>query len=119
MSRLALALALAAGAALAGAAGCGRNLPPVATSADAQRANVELAALQEGRTLLLRKCGSCHRAPLPREHAAAEWPGKLDEMAARSSLDTAQRRAIEQYLVVMADAPIPTAAGTTAAAAAR
>ena len=95
--------------ALAGAAGCGRNLPPVATAADAQRANVELAALQEGRTLLLRKCGGCHRAPMPREHAAARWPGKLDEMAVRSNLDAVQRRAIEQYLVVMADAPIPTA----------
>jgi cytochrome c5 len=107
MSRLASIAALVL--ALGGAAGCTRSLPPLATSADAQRANVELASLQEGRTLLLRKCGSCHRAPLPREHAAAEWPGKLDEMAARASLDLSQRRAIERYLVVMADAPPATA----------
>jgi cytochrome c5 len=105
------ALALAAGG-----AGCGRQLPPLATSADAQRANVELASLQEGRTLVLRKCGGCHRPPLPRAHPAAEWPGKIDEMAERSNLDLAQRRTIEQYLIVMADAPPPAPAEATRSA---
>jgi len=100
MSRLA---ALALG--LAALAGCARALPPLATPADAQRANLDLASLQEGRTLLIRKCGSCHRAPLPGEHAATAWPSKLDEMSARASLDPFQRRSIEQYLVVMASAP--------------
>jgi hypothetical protein len=98
---------------LAGSAGCARGLPPLATTADAQRANIDLASLQQGRTLLLRKCGGCHRAPLPREHTAADWPGKLDEMSARANLDGPQRRAIEQYLVVMADALPGGAAGAS------
>jgi hypothetical protein len=103
MSRIAVFTVLVA--AVSAGAGCARSLPPLATSADAARANVGLASLQEGRTLLLRKCGSCHRPPLPRQHPAAAWPGKLDEMAARSNLDLGQRRAIEQYLIVMAEAP--------------
>ncbi|HWU91572.1 MAG TPA: hypothetical protein VN253_30100 [Kofleriaceae bacterium] len=108
MSRLGL---LALVLALAGAAGCAQRLPPIATTDDARRANVELATLQEGRQLLLRKCGNCHRAPLPADHAAHEWPGKLDEMSARANLNPGQRRAIEQYLVAMAAAaPAPAAA---------
>lgn len=82
-------------------AGCGMS-PPKATPADAQRANVQLAELQDGRTLMVRKCGGCHAPPLPREHAAGEWPTKLDEMAERSKLDPKQRYLIQQYFVVMA-----------------
>ncbi len=95
MSRLAV-LAFAATV-----AGCGMS-PPKATPADAQRANVQLAELQDGRTLMVRKCGSCHAPPLPSEHTAGEWPRKLDEMAERSKLDPKQRYLIEQYFVVMA-----------------
>jgi cytochrome c5 len=111
MSRAAIVAVLAAAAS---AGGCARTLPPLATQVDAERGNVELASLQEGRTLLLRKCGSCHRPPLPRQHPAAEWPGKLEEMAARSNLDLSQRRAIERYLVVMAEAAPPVTAGADA-----
>jgi hypothetical protein len=81
--------------------GCGMS-PPKATPADAQRANVQLAELQDGRTLMVRKCGSCHAPPLPNEHPAGEWPSKLDEMSERSKLDSKQRYLIQQYFVVMA-----------------
>ncbi len=81
--------------------------PPHATALDAERGNVALGQLQEGRGLLLQKCGNCHRAPLPTEKLAREWPHALDEMAVRSNLDGHQRRLIEQYLVVMATAPAP------------
>jgi hypothetical protein len=112
-------LLLAATAMLTGAlgVGCAGQMPPLATSADAQRSNVELASLQEGRTLLLRKCGGCHRPPLPSAHPAAAWPGKLGEMAERSNLDLSQRSAIEKYLVVMADAPPPAPADAARSAA--
>jgi hypothetical protein len=82
-------------------AGCGVS-PPVATVNDAARAHIELADLQRGRTLFVGKCGGCHRVPLPAEHGASEWPGKLDEMSGRAHLDVAQRHLIEQYLVTMA-----------------
>ena len=75
--------------------------PPHATPTDAIRVNVELAQLEHGRSLLLQKCGGCHTPPHPSEHTAAEWPVRLDEMAARSNLDPDQRRAIEQYLVAV------------------
>jgi cytochrome c5 len=78
--------------------------PPQATAIDAQRANVALADLNEGRTLLIKKCGGCHRTPLPHEYRAAEWPKHVSEMAERSKIDDKQRSLIERYLVVMADA---------------
>lgn len=76
--------------------------PPVATTVDAERAHVALTELNEGRTLLVGKCGGCHRAPSPTEHAAHEWPKQLDEMAARSNLNDRERAKIEAYLVALA-----------------
>ena len=81
--------------------GCGGGLP-TATAIDASRANVELADLQNGRSLVVAKCGACHRPPMPASHSANEWPEKLDEMSARAHLDFMQRRLIQEYLVAMA-----------------
>ena len=72
-------------------------LPPVATAADAQRANVQLADLEQGRKLLVTKCASCHKAPLPSE----PWQATMDDMAHKARLDAEQRRLVEQYLTVM------------------
>lgn len=78
-------------------------MPPRATAADAMRANVSVAELEDGRKLVIRKCGGgCHRPPLPSDHTAAAWPKALDEMAPRASVSFDERRAIERYLVVMA-----------------
>lgn len=96
MKRLALLVVLAA---------CARHSPPHATAADAERANVELAELQQGRKLLLAKCAGCHKTPLPHDHASAAWPRYMDEMAPKAKLDAAQRALIEQYLVTMATSP--------------
>ncbi len=83
--------------------GCAPRTPPAVTASDASRANVELADLQQGRTLLVQKCGnSCHMTPMPASHPAAEWPKKLDEMADRAHLQPMQRALIEKYLVTMA-----------------
>jgi len=96
MKRLAVLLIVAAGA-------CAPRTPPAVTASDASRAHLELADLQNGRTLLVQKCGnSCHTTPMPSSHPAAEWPAKLDEMAERSHLDPMQRALIEKYLVTMA-----------------
>ena len=97
MQRLALLLAIAATAA------CAPRTPPLVTASDASRANVELADLEHGRTLLIQKCGnSCHATPMPGSHLPSEWPAKLGEMAERSHLDPMQRALIEKYLVTMA-----------------
>jgi hypothetical protein len=83
-------------------AGCGVSSPPVATPLDASRAHVELAELERGRSLLVSKCGGCHRTPLPASYRQDLWPGKLDEMSSRANLDVAQRHLIEAYVVTMA-----------------
>jgi hypothetical protein len=88
-------------------AGC-NVAPPHATAIDAERAQVDLAELHEGRSLLISKCGgSCHRVPLPSQHSATAWPAKLDEMSARAGLDGRQRGLIEKYLVTMSISPNP------------
>jgi hypothetical protein len=81
---------------------CARTSPPMVTATDAERGNVELAELEQGRKLLIGKCTNCHRVPMPGEHAPADWPKMLDEMAARSNIDTTQQKLIEKYLVTMA-----------------
>ena len=82
-------------------AGCG-GAPPIATPADAARANLALADLDEGRGLLLGKCSGCHAAPLPSARPIPDWPRELDDMGARAHLNRSQRQLIEQYLVTMA-----------------
>jgi mono/diheme cytochrome c family protein len=82
------------------AAGCAK-MPPLATALDAERANVDLASLQNGREVYIQKCKGCHGLPMPTDYSPAEWPKKVGDMAERSKIDDAQRRAIEQYLVVM------------------
>ena len=81
--------------------GCG-GAPPVATAADAARAHVALADLEQGRTLMLGKCSGCHRAPMPADQRGHDWPHWLDEMTDRAKLEPLQRHLIEQYLVTMA-----------------
>jgi hypothetical protein len=94
-----LALLVAAGALVA----CGRGLPPQATAIDAERAHVELARLQRGRELVIRKCGSsCHRPPQPSQHTPAAWPATIDEMSERAQLRPDEKALIAQYLVTMA-----------------
>lgn len=100
MIRNAFIVALVAG--LAGAGGCARRSPPQVTAMDAERANVELAELQQGRKLLLGKCAGCHKTPMPRDHTPAEWPAVLDDMAERAKLNADQERLIQQYLLTMA-----------------
>ncbi len=87
---------------LASVLGACHATPPVATVLDAERGNVQLAELRQGRALMVTKCGSCHRPPMPSDYPSTAWPGKLDEMSARANLDPQQRFLIQQYFVVMA-----------------
>jgi len=87
---------------LAALVACTPRLPPHATAADAERVNVALSELADGRTMVIKKCGNCHRPPQPTAHTAAEWPRSLDEMSTRSNLDGEQRRLIQLYLTALA-----------------
>jgi hypothetical protein len=82
-------------------AACGVS-PPPATPLDASRANVPLADLEHGRSILLAKCSGCHHTPVPAERRPAEWPHFVEVMAERAKLGAADRRLVEQYLVTVA-----------------
>jgi len=75
---------------------------PVATEADAQRSHVELAQLEAGRALLIKKCSGCHDTPSPGQRSPSDWPHQVGAMQQRAGIDASQRALIEQFLVVMA-----------------
>lgn len=96
-----------AGALLVGLAACGGRWIPKATDADAARIaatwpGTTATTLNQGRTLLLSRCGNCHQPPSPAEHAAAEWPGEVQEMRERSGLSPDDAVLVERYLVAFA-----------------
>jgi hypothetical protein len=90
---IALAVALVLGACV--------GAPPAVTPDAAARAHTTVAELERGRTLLVARCGGCHRVPVPADHTARDWPVKLDEMATRAGLHRDERTLLERYLVVM------------------
>lgn len=90
------------GCALLALGACGTG-PPAATAADAERANIALIDLERGRTLVLTRCGSCHRSPLPTDFPAAQWPERVADMAERARVDRQQQKLIEQYLITMSN----------------
>ena len=103
-STLSPGFVLGVGLALASATGCARRSPPHATAVDAERGNVELAELAQGRKLLLGNCAGCHKVPLPGDQTPAKWPAVLDDMAKRANLDANEEHLIVQYLITMATA---------------
>jgi hypothetical protein len=77
---------------------------PTATPVDAERSHVQLADLDQGRSLTQAKCGACHHVPMPSDRTADQWPHMIDDMAVRSHLDDNQHHLIEAYLVTMTNA---------------
>jgi hypothetical protein len=89
------------------AAGCGGTWIPEATDADSARVSAQwpgttTAQLNQGRSLLLSRCGSCHQPPSPAEKVAASWPGEVQEMAVRAKLSVDDAALVERYLVAFA-----------------
>jgi cytochrome c5 len=83
-------------------AGCARTAPPAATQADAARAGVAMAELEQGRSLYVARCSSCHLPPAPQSKTPAQWPDKIAEMRTRAHLDDDEARKVEMYLVTVA-----------------
>ena len=87
-------------------AACARIQMPTATPQDAQRASAQwpgttVSQLNEGRSLYIARCSSCHQPVQPEALDPDEWPEQIDEMKARSKLDDAQATLIERYLVTL------------------
>lgn len=61
-------------------------------------ASVSLAELNQGKELLMGKCGDCHRTPAPRKHDAAGWTETLKAMQPKAKISDAETNLIYKYL---------------------
>jgi cytochrome c553 len=87
------------------------QLPPP-TPQDVTRAQeaypgTTLASFTEARTTYVKTCSGCHALHLPKEYPAQRWPSLVNEMVTvqKVKLTEAERQRIEEFLIVMADAP--------------
>jgi len=84
------------------AAGCATTvLQP--TPADVQWAQtrwpaVTLEDLQDGRSLYVQKCASCHHLRDPAKYEPGRWPELLAKMQPKAKIDEAQVQLLVQYL---------------------
>lgn len=76
-------------------------LPETILNSDKSRnlRGTELAELKEGRRILIRDCGSCHRAYSPLEYTLDEWEKKiLPDMTKRAGLSKEEVKKVKKYI---------------------
>jgi hypothetical protein len=83
------------------------TLAPHPTEVDVARAPartppITLAGLEQGRTLYVRRCASCHRPFEPASKSADSWPGYIDNMKQRAHLSDVDAGLVLDYLITMA-----------------
>jgi len=85
-------------------AGCAKNLPPVTTldldRIRQDRPNATIEGLEQGRSSFTHRCGSCHLAPDPASHPAAEWPKLVAWMRERAMLDSVQADHVLDWILL-------------------
>jgi hypothetical protein len=78
-------------------------VPPVtqkmATASGRKGQRVDLAMLQEGRTLFVHRCIECHTLPPFWHYRTGDWPNIIDSMSHRASLKPAERDAVIAYIL--------------------
>ena len=96
---------------LAGLAACGGSAVPEPTAADASRGSVHfpdltLSELNQGRSLYLNRCGSCHALKRPAELPPEQWQVEVGEMRNKNGvkLSDVEAQAIVRYLSIAATA---------------
>ena len=82
--------------------GCKQNLNAtgtlyVPTSANVT-ANATLAELQQGRTLYMNNCGSCHQLYMPESYSPVQWKSVLNSMAPRTGMSASQILLVTKYV---------------------
>ena len=92
---------------VAALAACGGSPYPQPTTADASRGaahfpDLTLAELQQGRSLYVSRCGSCHALKPPAELPPQQWQAEVSEMREKNGvkLSDAEAQAIVRYLAV-------------------
>jgi len=58
-----------------------------------------LSGLQEGRSLYIAHCGSCHNLYHPQTFTQEKWTHQMEEMKVKAQLSDAQAGLILNYLV--------------------
>ena len=97
--------------ALAALGACTGPTVPKVGSPDVERAQlrdpgVTRASLEQGRSLYLGRCSSCHEPFAPATRTLPEWQHEVDEMRERSGIDDHAADLILAYLGTFA-APAP------------
>lgn len=92
-------------------AACSGSALPEPTVADASRGGAHfpgltLGELQQGRSLYVSRCGSCHALKRPAELPPEQWQEEVSEMRTKNGvkLSDAEAQAIVRYLAVAATA---------------
>ena len=73
------------------------NSPYVPTTADVT-ANATLLDLQQGRSLYLNKCNTCHSLYSPDNFSVSQWKQILASMAPRTNMNTAEKLLVTKYV---------------------
>ena len=78
-------------------------VPPVTSKMGTARKgqSLNLALLQEGRTLFAHRCIECHTLPAVWRYSSKDWPDIVDRMSQRASLKKAEREAIIAYIIAV------------------
>lgn len=65
---------------------------------DAISQNTSLEKLQQGRSLYINNCASCHNLHLPSEFTKKEWEPVLNKMQKRAKINDSEKEQIAAYL---------------------
>jgi hypothetical protein len=76
----------------------------MAAAAVIKQSHVNLAMLDEGRTLFVHRCIECHTLPALWQYRTDDWPGIVSNMSHRASLKPAEREAIVAYILAVRSA---------------
>ena len=77
----------------------GLQAPEEVAARMTQKGGIDVAALRNGRAILVTDCTSCHRLYLPNEYKPQEWADIIPKMGRRASLTERQVRELETYIV--------------------
>jgi hypothetical protein len=78
--------------------------PANAEQAKRQWPDVTVDSLEQGRSLYVARCGSCHSLYLPSSFDATGWQERLGLMAPRARLNDDERTLVYKYLVTIGTA---------------
>lgn len=74
------------------------QVPPKIVETNAPN-EVVVAALEEGKSLMERKCANCHSLFEPKEFKADQWPSILKRMQKKARIDDNETALIQNYIL--------------------